>query len=371
MARDQEEPNESFEKIYDRNSSDEEGVRQGQDDIQFNRGFPNVHPDANQMDGVDDIDEIAAQMAADESIYSHRTSTILDEEKVSFVHIPGNLPGEENQSEDDEYEQDMVYYNKDDLTNYSKHLGLNKVAKRKPNVPYYSENDIQEQEGDSEDNMETTRSADRHDYLRRKKREQELNNDDIEGRVKVDSWNLNALKRRKKRKKKKIDSNMRKRMDELQNIYGVDARTLAGLDQMQALKASGGKGGKGGPESRQSDMSFRSTQNTMRGTAQRFMSDRSSNMPMTGMSRRWHDIESALKGETASSNERKNRFGGVGPKKFPLSTQKKLTDTQQKFGGSGGFPEEESKHGSSRHGSNRRGGKKKAVKAAKKGYASG
>ena len=37
----------------------------------------------------------------------------------------------------------MVYYNKDDLTNYSKGLGLNKVkVKPAPPPKYYSENDL-------------------------------------------------------------------------------------------------------------------------------------------------------------------------------------------------------------------------------------
>jgi len=35
----------------------------------------------------------------------------------------------------------MVYYNKDDLTNYSKGLGLNRV-KAKNGPQYFSENDI-------------------------------------------------------------------------------------------------------------------------------------------------------------------------------------------------------------------------------------
>jgi hypothetical protein len=45
----------------------------------------------------------------------------------------------------------MVYYNKDDLTNYSRGLGLNKV-KAKTN-PYYSENDLEEvsENSDSQD----------------------------------------------------------------------------------------------------------------------------------------------------------------------------------------------------------------------------
>lgn len=55
----------------------------------------------------------------------------------------------------------MVYYNKDDLTNYSKGLGLNKVkAKQQPQ--YYSENDIQEvHEGSiSDEGVDESRSHD-------------------------------------------------------------------------------------------------------------------------------------------------------------------------------------------------------------------
>ncbi|PCI27214.1 hypothetical protein COB52_05135 [Candidatus Kaiserbacteria bacterium] len=45
----------------------------------------------------------------------------------------------ENNSEDSFDEQDMVYYQKDDMTQYSKHLGLNKVKKK--NLFSYSEGD--------------------------------------------------------------------------------------------------------------------------------------------------------------------------------------------------------------------------------------
>lgn len=80
----------------------------------------------------------------EESIYSHKTSTILDEEKVSFMHIE-HLPNQDGASDDSFSEQDMVYYNKDDLTNYSKDLGLNKVrVKRPPQNQYFSENDLHE-----------------------------------------------------------------------------------------------------------------------------------------------------------------------------------------------------------------------------------
>ena len=53
----------------------------------------------------------------------------MDEEKVSFKHIE-NLPNDYNGSENSFSEHDMVYYNKDDMTAYSKNLGLNKVKPR-------------------------------------------------------------------------------------------------------------------------------------------------------------------------------------------------------------------------------------------------
>lgn len=98
----------------------------------------------------------------EESIYSHKTTTILDEEKVSFMHIE-HLPNQDNGSEDSFSEQDMVYYNKDDLTNYSKGLGLNKVkAKVLPQNKYYSENDLQEvEEGEMSENDQSRLSGSR------------------------------------------------------------------------------------------------------------------------------------------------------------------------------------------------------------------
>lgn len=52
--------------------------------------------------GREDI-EMDAAMAAngepEESIYSHKTTTILDEEKVSFMHIE-HLPNQDGASDD-------------------------------------------------------------------------------------------------------------------------------------------------------------------------------------------------------------------------------------------------------------------------------
>lgn len=66
----------------------------------------------------------------EESVYSHKTTTILDEDRVSFMQFE-QLPNQDNTSDDNLSEHDMVYYNKDDLTNYSRPLGLNKVKAKK------------------------------------------------------------------------------------------------------------------------------------------------------------------------------------------------------------------------------------------------
>lgn len=81
--------------------------------------------------GRDDLEiDNAAAIAADgESIYSHKTSAILDEEKVSFMHID-HLQNEEINSDESFAEQDMVYYDKDDLTRFSENRGINRVKRR-------------------------------------------------------------------------------------------------------------------------------------------------------------------------------------------------------------------------------------------------
>lgn len=101
-----------------------------EDDEYENRMSPtqqNMEDRSDMQFGHEDLEFNApggAQM--EDSIYSHKTSTILDEEKVSFMHIE-HMPNVDDESDDSFSEQDMVYYNKDDLTNYSKGLGLNKV----------------------------------------------------------------------------------------------------------------------------------------------------------------------------------------------------------------------------------------------------
>jgi hypothetical protein len=81
---------------------------------------------------------------AEGSIHTHRTPSILDENEVSFENRQGMLPQDASISDEDYTEQDMVYYHKDDLTNYSKGLGLNKVKKKaNSNVQFfYNDNDI-------------------------------------------------------------------------------------------------------------------------------------------------------------------------------------------------------------------------------------
>ena len=84
----------------------------------------------------------------------------------------------------------------------------------------------------------------------------------------MDDWNLNYRGKKKKLKKKKIDNKTKQRMNDLQSIYGVDAKTLAGLQKghhpRNRVGAGKGKDGKdgddGGAGSRYgTDMSFRST----------------------------------------------------------------------------------------------------------------
>lgn len=190
------------------------------------------------------------------------------------MHI-GGMP-EDVQDEEEYEEYEMVHYHKDDTTNYSKHLGLNKVPKRKPHVPYYSENDVQEDEeedkmaeADSQD--EEYNSADPEAYERARRARRGINNDDIDGRVKVDSWNLNYSKRKKRFKKKKMKEDDSKRYQELKSIYGVDARTMAGLDRRVSASpvkgGAGGKKGKGDPSNYTQDHhSMRSTMNTFKNT---------------------------------------------------------------------------------------------------------
>ena len=94
-----------------------------------------------------------AAFGADESIYSHKTSTILDQEQVSFMHLT-NMNDPENES-DDAFSDGIdvvVEYPKDDLTKYSEGRGLNKVRMPKPN--YFSENDLNQVEDASESEAE-------------------------------------------------------------------------------------------------------------------------------------------------------------------------------------------------------------------------
>lgn len=161
----------------------------------------------------------------------------------------------------------MVYYNKDDMTNYSKGMGLNKVPvknrmgnqnsqdrNRSTNgrrndhssfspvrQMYHSENEIlerQNEEGDLSGNESSFTIDEDGNRVRKRNRmgrgqirhndlETQSYNDDINGRVKVDSWNLNYKKKNKK--KRPLDQRTLDRMNDIQNIYGVDARTLAGL----------------------------------------------------------------------------------------------------------------------------------------------
>jgi hypothetical protein len=64
-----------------------------------------------------------------EEFCSHNSTSILDGERVSFkANDP--IDGLADNDSEESFEADMVYYHKEDLTNYSKNLKLNKVKKR-------------------------------------------------------------------------------------------------------------------------------------------------------------------------------------------------------------------------------------------------
>lgn len=58
---------------------------------------------------------------------NHENSLEIDPSSVYFKHGEGLPHNMASDSEESFSEGDMVYYNKEDLTNYSRHLGLNKL----------------------------------------------------------------------------------------------------------------------------------------------------------------------------------------------------------------------------------------------------
>ncbi len=138
---------------------------------------------------------------------------------------------------------------------------------------------------------------------------------------------MNYDKRRKKHKKKKVNQRVRRRMDELEAVYGVDARQLAGL--------TGGLGGvqyaspnkKGGPES-DGDLAMRSTRYTAFRKGMRSHGKDSVQQSRSGWgreSRLWNDIHSTLRGDPMDVGASAARG------RIPGQRRKKMTQTQKKF----------------------------------------
>lgn len=134
----------------------------------------------------------------------------------------------------------MVYYNKDDITKYSAPLHLNKVkAKTDMRGNYYSENDVipeDELSESQEDRHAENRLISGGSYdpssrtgitgrgkIQHNNVQIEDKGEFVDGRLKVDSWNLNYTGKKRKLRKKKITKDQSKKMGDLQNIYGVDA----------------------------------------------------------------------------------------------------------------------------------------------------
>jgi Spy/CpxP family protein refolding chaperone len=164
-------------------------------------------------------------------MHSHATPEVLDERKVSFVHI-GGLPNKEDGAEDSFNEQDMVYYHKDDLTQYSKHLGLNKV-KRKQQLYFYSDTDVDfPSDGSSRGTSargrpySVTEGIGVADFSKKKKR-----------RGGKHPWDENYRAKRKKQKARKLTKKQQKRIKALEGIYGQDANQLGNLEVLRNIKA--------------------------------------------------------------------------------------------------------------------------------------
>lgn len=338
-----------------------------------NRLSPHQDDRSDLQFGHDDL-EFQAPLGpiGDDSIYSHKTSTILDEEKVSFMHIE-HMANQEDQSDDSFSEQDMVYYNKDDLTQYSKNLGLNKVKAKINNVKgggnYFSENDLQEVSENSENGEREgqNNSSIRLQNSQRTGRSYEPgtrngisgegriqhNNVSIEdhgeyvdGRLKVDSWNLNYTGKKKKLRKKKVTKEQKKKMNNLQNIYGIDAATLAGLSKGRLPKrliAAGkfGKDDKNGNDPGQftDHDQFRSTQNTfapksqLKSIKKSQINDNQSNMFSfngNGTDSKWKRNDDRDKLLSSQQDNLNSKFGENENDKRKLKG--KMTSTQQRFG---------------------------------------
>ena len=75
------------------------------------------------------------------SVHSHDTSTILDDDAIAF-RDPFDAKVNNAGSDYSMDEQDIVYYHKDDMTQFSKPLSLNKIRKRDGNPLKLSEEDI-------------------------------------------------------------------------------------------------------------------------------------------------------------------------------------------------------------------------------------
>mmetsp|Transcript_12501 Transcript_12501/g.14306 ORF Transcript_12501/g.14306 Transcript_12501/m.14306 type:complete len:612 (+) Transcript_12501:565-2400(+) len=87
-----------------------------------------------------------------DSVHSHETSTILDGNEIAFQE-PGIGLVDNNGSEDSMEEQDIVFYHKDDITQFSKHLGLNKTRKREGNPLKLIEEDYSDTNSNNGSNL--------------------------------------------------------------------------------------------------------------------------------------------------------------------------------------------------------------------------
>jgi hypothetical protein len=142
----------------------------------------------------------------------------------------------------------MVYYHKDDLTNYSKNLKLNRVQRKKlaPGTAgtIWSESDAASMmDRTASDMINETRSSGWSANTQSPNRRAHSSSEILRGghTSNLEGWRSNFRNKNTMRKKAKLTKKNKKKAKQLEDIYGVDARTLAGLNPQSQQQARTGR----------------------------------------------------------------------------------------------------------------------------------
>jgi hypothetical protein len=151
--------------------------------------------------------------AGGDSLCSHARSSILDDREIAF-QVPNMAMINISDCEESMEEQDMVFYPKEDLTQYSKPLGLNKVRKRLSDMNGLSE-------GDGSDDTSMNGSKLMGDHMRGT-----ISDIGEEPNSMGNSTSMagkGGSRRHHKRKNKKLTNDQTNRLRKVTDIYGNSA----------------------------------------------------------------------------------------------------------------------------------------------------